>query len=522
MRRSILYFPLLAAGILLMSCVTAPSPKAPVAELYDSTAMPSPVPAGADDHPLLLEPRVTGPFHAGVVSRPPKEMAGASGPHPAAAIPVTRSPAKALPDSPGLIPLSSPGRAVRFQLASPVAPAPPTRKPVPSPRQTPVSPSKTPAAGAAASRSPAAPRAARAEAAAAAPGSAPGTGASAPAVRGSATAAAAAPVAGAPGSATAAAATTSAAGGGGGDSYGRLREIYARQGDELQVGLDGPGFLFLGFPDRSPLADGMSFKGKETRSNKTWFTFQALKLGTYDLDFLRQENTTGKSDKETVRVHVVSEQDFSAAVNPQGSADAGPVETGDAEFAGRLTSMGAYAPAVAELQKGYREGNPGLNDQIASLYMRMGSYDAAGKYYSKNIAPPNDYTSRAVIGLVSIAIAQKDQKAMMSYLKQFLAIKDPSAEEPLIKAIRMETDRAEIGLGLDLAGEYASRYPNGKWRDEDDFLTANLLEMESQFRDIARARDLYSGILARYPESAFAAAARERLSYIDRHFYEVR
>ena len=74
--------------------------------------------------------------------------------------------------------------------------------------------------------------------------------------------------------------------GGGGDSYGRLREIYARQGDELQVGLDGLGFLFLGFPDRSPLADGMSFKGKEIRSGKTWFTFQALKLGTYDLDFL--------------------------------------------------------------------------------------------------------------------------------------------------------------------------------------------------------------------------------------------
>ena len=61
----------------------------------------------------------------------------------------------------------------------------------------------------------------------------------------------------------------------------------------------------------------MSFKGKEIRSSKTWFTFQALKLGTYDLDFLQQENTTGKSDKETVRVHVVTEQDFSAAVNQQ-------------------------------------------------------------------------------------------------------------------------------------------------------------------------------------------------------------
>jgi tetratricopeptide (TPR) repeat protein len=198
------------------------------------------------------------------------------------------------------------------------------------------------------------------------------------------------------------------------------------------------------------------------------------------------------------------------------------VETGDAAFAGRLTSVGAYASAVAELQKGYREGNPELNDRIASLYMRMGSYDEAGKYYSKNVTPPNDYTRSAVLGLVSIALAQKDQKALMESLKKFLAIRDPAAEEPLIGAIRMEANRGEIGLGMDLAGEYLSRYPKGRWRDEADFLTANLLEMDSQFRDIARARDLYRRILGSSPESPFAAAARERLSYIDRHFYQVR
>jgi tetratricopeptide (TPR) repeat protein len=317
----------------------------------------------------------------------------------------------------------------------------------------------------------------------------------------------------------------SAAPGGSGDSYGRLREIYARQGDELQVGLDGVGFLFLGFPDRSAQADGMSFKGKEIRNGKTWFTFQALKLGTYDLDFLLQQNTTGKSDKETVRVHVVTEQDFSTAVNQQpgqGTADAVNVETGDPAFAGKLTSLGAYQSAIAELQKGYREGNPGLNDQLAALYMRVGSYDTAATYYRKNLAPSNEFTQRAVLGLVSIAIAKKDHQALMASLKQFLAIRDPSAEEPLIRSIRMETDRAETGLALDLAAEYAATYPNGRWRDESDFLTANLLEMNSQFRDIARARELYRSILTRYPESAFAAAARARLSYIDRHFFQVR
>ena len=67
-----------------------------------------------------------------------------------------------------------------------------------------------------------------------------------------------------------------------------------------------------------------------------------------------------------------------------------------------------------------------------------------------------------------------------------------------------------------------SDYPDGKWRDEADFLLAQLLENDSAFRDIARARELYGSLLKRFPESAFADAARERLRYIERHFYQVR
>ena len=306
-------------------------------------------------------------------------------------------------------------------------------------------------------------------------------------------------------------------------TYGRLREIYARQGDVLQVGLDGVGFLFLGLPDRQ--ADGVSFKTKENRNNKTWFTFQAIKLGTYDLDFLQQDNLAGKTSRETVRVHVVSDQDFNTAVAPQqeqDGADPGSADTGDPAFAQKLTSLGSYQAAVVELLKGYRDGNPVLNDQLAGLYMRMGSYDAAGKYYGKNLTPQNAYTPGAIIGLVRIAALQSDQQGLVASLRQFLALKDPSMEEPLIQAVRMEKTRSEIGMALDLAGEYVKRFPEGTWRDEADYLSAQLLEADSPFRDIARARGLYNGIVTSRPESAFADAARQRLQYIDRHFIQVR
>lgn len=303
-------------------------------------------------------------------------------------------------------------------------------------------------------------------------------------------------------------------------TYGRLREIYARMGDDLQISLGGEGFLFLGFPDLSP--DGISFKGKEIRDGKTLFSFKATKLGTYDLDFLRQDNNTGTSVKETVRVHVLSDADFSAQLAQGQDQPPQSVEPGDPAFAEKLSGYGQFDAAIAELLKGYRDGNPDLNDRIAELYMRTGAYDAAGKYFSKNLSQQGHFGESAVLGLARIAMAQKDQTGLLSLLKRLLAVTDPGLEDALISTIRFEKDRQEVALGIDLASEYLTRYPDGRWVDEADYLLAQLLEGESRFRDIKRARTMYNDILARFPESPFAHDARERIGYIDRHFFQVR
>ena len=136
-----------------------------------------------------------------------------------------------------------------------------------------------------------------------------------------------------------------------------MREIFARQGDELQVGLEGRSFLFLGFPDAPAQRDGMSFKGKETKENKSYFTFKALKLGDYDLDFLQQDNSTGRSVRETVRVHVVPEAEFAAAIaggGPQGAglAPAVPARARRASKARRETWL------TMPTRKGSRASGP--------------------------------------------------------------------------------------------------------------------------------------------------------------------
>ena len=471
---------------LASACMSVPRPAPLRIELFDSRARETSPPLAASPlHLSLPEVPAADTPAAMAFSRPP-----------------ARSPDSAARPDASLLDPVRPAARTFFSLAMPAVPlAMRAAAPAPAPRTPPVAPRQV-------SPRPAAP----AGGSAVAPS---GSSAVAPAP-GVASAGSPAGISPAP------AGTSSSPNAGSAGAYGRLREIYARQGDTLQVGLDGVGFLFLGLPDAQ--SDGMSFKSKENRDNRTLFTFQALKLGTYDLDFLQQDNMEGKSSRETVRVHVVSDQDFNAAVSgqPPATSEAGSADTADPLFAQKLAAVGSYQAAVAELLKGYKEGNPGLNDQIAALYLKMGSSDAAEKYYERNLTPPNDYTSRAVVGLVAVAEIQDDQQALLSRLKQFLAIHDPGAEEPLIRAVRMEKARGEIGMGLDLAAEYVTRYPAGTWRDEADFLTAQMLEADSPFRDIARARQLYSAILVDHPESAFADAARKRVLYIDRHFYEVR
>jgi tetratricopeptide (TPR) repeat protein len=496
-----------AACALLASCLTASAPRSLTIELFDSTAKHSPAISDIEMAvpQLPWQQPVQGPVSAGGgqgILGIESPLKGADPDLTALLIlPAAPSAPSIFPAVLGLDASRAAKPASGFRLLAPEAPAAKTQ---------PVAAAATAATAATA----AAPASATTRAAAAT------TVARSPAVSAAATAPAPAAAATAAAAPSPAAATTDAPA----SSYGRLREIYARQGDELQIGLDGAGFLFLGFPDRGVQADGMSFKSKENRSGKTWFTFKALKLGIYDLDFQQQDNTSGTTSRETVRVHVVSDGEFSASTDPQHPVDStgAAAEQGDGAFAERLSSAGAYQAAIAELQKGYREGDPALNDRIALLYLRLGSYEAAAKYFQKNLGQQGPFADSAVVGLMKIAVAQKDHPELLGLLKRFLAVKDASSEETLVQAARMEASGPELGVALDLAAEYALRFPEGRWRDEADFLLANLLEKDSQFRDLARSRELYAGILLKFPESAFAQPAQERLLYIERHFFQVR
>jgi tetratricopeptide (TPR) repeat protein len=157
----------------------------------------------------------------------------------------------------------------------------------------------------------------------------------------------------------------------------------------------------------------MSFKTKETRDGKTYFKFKAFSVGVYDLSFQKQDNSIGKTSKETVKIHVVSDAEFNAAVDVQ-ARDVTQAEAADTVYADSLVVLGKYDAAISEYMKGYRESDGFINDRVASVYMRTGDFDAAEKYYKRNLSPAGAYTERAVLGLVRISLAKRDSVPLLS------------------------------------------------------------------------------------------------------------
>lgn len=304
----------------------------------------------------------------------------------------------------------------------------------------------------------------------------------------------------------------------------KLREVYARVGDEIEVGLDGVAFLFLGFADRQ--TDSMTFKARTVKDGRTFFTFKALKLGTWELDFQQQDNASGATRAESVRVVVLEESDFAEAVRRQtgrgGEAVLDDLESGRAEWAEKLAALGRENAAIAEYLKGYREGNPELNDRIAALYTRTGDPTAAEKYWRKNVGAVSPWGDRAVVGIARLAVARGDLDGYLAWHRQLLAVSAEPIDDLLVDAARAARAKGDVGLGIDLLSVYGRRYPGGKRLDEAVFITAGLLEADSPFRDLKRSRDLYAALLREYPESAHAADAAARLRYLDQHFFTIR
>jgi len=301
----------------------------------------------------------------------------------------------------------------------------------------------------------------------------------------------------------------------------KVRDMWARRGDRVEISFGNRGWVFLGLRDSREL-NGLSFLGSKGLGGKVIFHFRSEDYGVYLLEFQLQDNRTATLKNESVRLSVVTDEEFDSRL---ASAAIEMSDKGEEErflLAGKLYGLGQYEAALKEYISGYREGIPLVNDRIASIYLQSGEYQAAAKFYEKNHSSGGELGEKAVVGLVRSYMALEDSIKLVGLLDKFLELEYLSIEEDLIHLIHYEIEHGEPALAYKLLTEYVSGFPGGVFLDEVYFLFGQLFEGESPYRDLEKSREYYLRIYEEFPLSDFSENAMERVKYLERYFFYIR
>lgn len=248
-----------------------------------------------------------------------------------------------------------------------------------------------------------------------------------------------------------------------------VREIAARVKDEISVVFDGSGWIYLGGEKN---AGGLAYESRALDEDSTTFVFRAEKLGTYELNFQRQDSFKGTFTYDALRVLVLSDRDF-----------------------------------VSHLQN---------DENIVSVADRFDENRYAESDQNSDISKDN------VIELLRDALKRKRLERIPALVSIFLeVIADNSSDIVLETAENLEKE----GFAAEAAGVYEKfllEHPRFWGNDEVCYKLGRLFETSLDFRDEKKALVYYSKIIDEYPASIFWEKADERIRYLKRHFLNVR
>jgi len=317
-------------------------------------------------------------------------------------------------------------------------------------------------------------------------------------------------------------------------------ELVARRGDPIAVDLQGDGWIFLGMQSRSTSADsnepGVDFLSRQSYPDRTSFSFKAAEYGQYDLSFQHQDHQKAELHNQVVSLRVVPEQEFEAIMADQrldaqnsaaaAAAAAAPEPGAPIEKADALFELGEYERALAEYRRNLRSGDPYLDDRLAACYAAVGDHAEALRYYRNNLGLEGEYGDRAALGMVRSSIELEDSETILEAVPSLFGLDagpgvEESIDEELLAVARLQADTRHYPVAIRALERYVALYPFGRNLDEVYYRLAGIYEVDSPQRDLESARDYYRLLYDDFPESRYADLARERLRYLDRHFFLV-
>ena len=253
------------------------------------------------------------------------------------------------------------------------------------------------------------------------------------------------------------------------------RTISAVEGTRFEVPFEGTGWTYLG---EKSLKEGIAYDSRRFVSNSLVFVLNPIKAGDYFLRFQRQDSLRGLSYEDLIEVVV------SPKPEPSTPSAVGVVGTVN----------GPVAPSAA----------PGVN--VAS--------SPSLEPQPVVSAPQQAKLPQAAIGGGATTTAANNGSVPA------IPASSLTTPESALAQARSALAAGRAQGALDALDRLMTLAPTGT--DEAFFLYGQALELNGPTKDIKRAYAYYEKIRDEYPESAFWDRANDRVSYIERHYFDIR
>jgi hypothetical protein len=295
-----------------------------------------------------------------------------------------------------------------------------------------------------------------------------------------------------------------------------VRKLAVEAGARVDLPFEGTGWTYLGEVTGKA---GVLYDSRRFENPGLVFSLIASKPGDFVLRFQRQDALRGTSKDEIVSLSVTPKPQAAAPGSPAaGAAPAPALGTGTA------AAQAGSGPAPAAARLAMPASAPGPSASGAAPGAAPGtSAMAAAPGPSPAGAVPGSPAAAAVSSLPAAAAAPalpSSANAAASSMQASPSAPAMDSPEGMLLAARNELAAGRPQGAIDALDRLLARYPSGM--DEAFFLYGSALEQSGPLKDIQRAYGYYKKLRDDYPMSPLWDKASERISYIERHYFEIR
>lgn len=296
--------------------------------------------------------------------------------------------------------------------------------------------------------------------------------------------------------------------------------------EQINIALNGSGWLIKIINSQfiTPVS-------RTNHSERTWFILTAEYPGNTELVFIRYDQDKNQTITKKFSVNIVPKKIFEEKNNAKKNAKPNN-QRRDTEtdyrrnIADNLFKDRNYK-AVINSYEDILKTSPGdaqLFYKLANSYFNTGNQRKAEEYYRRNLSDlENPYFNDSVVEYLDLL---KNQGKFKEGVDLIYNIGLPNVTDEISKEL-LYLIAGDLNFNLKNYSEslrnyrtFLSIYPASVNYDKALFYLAYSMELldNPQYRE---ARNLYSQLISRFPESKYLNLSRSRILYLDRHYLRV-